>query len=425
MEKYKFKGGIVFGAAVTAFALVAGCSSSQKATLREPADFVENQDELSDATGFNAQAKRRFDAIMQRARAASADKRWEINPLHFKDYLARRFINRPDWEKYLGEKAKSGGEVNPAEVYQPAPKTWDQWQAVAENQVAVAARDGVQLNIGMLADWNGDALRGTTQSNVKVGKLKDHRNFGANVTRESALTHDEIKALESIRFPGDRHPALKWIPLYCRDELSEKKPLNGTSLECRGIKTAAELLQPFSAFWKKTQYELNRGELSEGDYPNFWFWYACWPRLSKSEFNQRERSCGMIEYPSPGSALSKLQGILDSIDDHFKRDGQDANGKLVDPIRFAAETQRKFVALHPFNKGNGRVSRWVMDYIMLRHGLPPILVKDMNQDLSTDNDQYVLQARQGVNEALKIMEDCLAKIESGEDVSRGACGSVD
>jgi hypothetical protein len=43
-------------------------------------------------------------------------------------------------------------------------------------------------------------------------------------------------------------------------------------------------------------------------------------------------------------------------------------------ISFAAEAYQKLVSIHPFSDGNGRVTRFVMDYALIRLGFPPALI---------------------------------------------------
>ena len=45
------------------------------------------------------------------------------------------------------------------------------------------------------------------------------------------------------------------------------------------------------------------------------------------------------------------------------------------PVVKAAFLHYKFVRIHPFDDGNGRVSRLLMNYHMLRNGYPPIIIK--------------------------------------------------
>ncbi len=50
------------------------------------------------------------------------------------------------------------------------------------------------------------------------------------------------------------------------------------------------------------------------------------------------------------------------------------NENKYDPIVFAAEAHARLVSIHPFRDGNGRVSRLVMNTILLQHGYLPISI---------------------------------------------------
>lgn len=39
----------------------------------------------------------------------------------------------------------------------------------------------------------------------------------------------------------------------------------------------------------------------------------------------------------------------------------------------------KFVRIHPFDDGNGRVSRLLMNYVLLKNGLPPVIIKSADK----------------------------------------------
>jgi len=80
-------------------------------------------------------------------------------------------------------------------------------------------------------------------------------------------------------------------------------------------------------------------------------------------------------------------------------------GKL-NPVIFAAQTYQRFVSFHPFENGNGRVSRLLMDYVLERFNVPPpILGKD------------ILDAVFPMS-PLKPQEDFLKKIIEGIEKSR-------
>ena len=51
----------------------------------------------------------------------------------------------------------------------------------------------------------------------------------------------------------------------------------------------------------------------------------------------------------------------------------------IHPVRFAAEAHYRLVKIHPFEDGNGRLSRLLMNLILMRGGYPPTLIKLENR----------------------------------------------
>jgi Fic family protein len=47
----------------------------------------------------------------------------------------------------------------------------------------------------------------------------------------------------------------------------------------------------------------------------------------------------------------------------------------VNPILLAAGFHHKFIQIHPFDDGNGRVVRLLMNYILMKFGYPPVIIK--------------------------------------------------
>jgi len=46
------------------------------------------------------------------------------------------------------------------------------------------------------------------------------------------------------------------------------------------------------------------------------------------------------------------------------------NKKKLHPVELAALVHLKFVTIHPFTDGNGRISRLMMNFILHKHGYP-------------------------------------------------------
>ncbi len=54
------------------------------------------------------------------------------------------------------------------------------------------------------------------------------------------------------------------------------------------------------------------------------------------------------------------------------------------PVILAALFHYKFVRIHPFDDGNGRISRLLMNYVLIKNNLPPVVIK------SADKSNYLM-----------------------------------
>lgn len=58
------------------------------------------------------------------------------------------------------------------------------------------------------------------------------------------------------------------------------------------------------------------------------------------------------------------------------------------PILLAAEFHYKFIRIHPFDDGNGRTARIIMNFILMQHDYPPVIIK------TDDRENYFAALRQ-------------------------------
>ncbi|MGO4546067.1 Fic family protein [Paenibacillus sp. 2TAB23] len=57
----------------------------------------------------------------------------------------------------------------------------------------------------------------------------------------------------------------------------------------------------------------------------------------------------------------------------------DSEKTQMHPIQLAALFHHKLAAIHPFTDGNGRVSRLVMNVILMKNGYPPAIIRNENR----------------------------------------------
>lgn len=82
----------------------------------------------------------------------------------------------------------------------------------------------------------------------------------------------------------------------------------------------------------------------------------------------------LFQYASPTETPIKMQELID-----WYRSEENA----IHALTLAAMLHYKFVRIHPFDDGNGRISRLLMNYVFLRNGLPPVIIK------SSDKKNYL------------------------------------
>ena len=48
-------------------------------------------------------------------------------------------------------------------------------------------------------------------------------------------------------------------------------------------------------------------------------------------------------------------------------------------VEIACMAHYRFVSIHPFGDGNGRISRLIMNYILIKHGYPPLVIRNTDR----------------------------------------------
>lgn len=84
--------------------------------------------------------------------------------------------------------------------------------------------------------------------------------------------------------------------------------------------------------------------------------------------NVKLKDGSMFEFASPLDVPIKIQELLTWL--HKELEKTDLH-----PIEIATFLHHRFVLIHPFDDGNGRTARLLMNYVLLRYGYPPVIVK--------------------------------------------------
>ena len=89
----------------------------------------------------------------------------------------------------------------------------------------------------------------------------------------------------------------------------------------------------------------------------------------KSSPNHVHTKTGEIFYfATPEETPAKMADLMDWYNEKIE-------DKDFNPILLAAEFHYKFISIHPFDDGNGRTARILMNFILMKFGYPPVIIK--------------------------------------------------
>lgn len=80
-----------------------------------------------------------------------------------------------------------------------------------------------------------------------------------------------------------------------------------------------------------------------------------------------------FEYASPEETPSLMYDLV-----NWYNKAESAGN--LSPIELAALFHYKYIRIHPFEDGNGRIARLIMNFILLRHGYPMIVIRSKTKD---------------------------------------------
>ena len=169
---------------------------------------------------------------------------------------------------------------------------------------------------------------------------------------ELLLIFDDAKGEHSLRELEEMKGSDVAFQLIKGLALEKERPLTE-----QNIKYLNEILL-VRPFWKDAltpDGQATRREIKVGEYKQ----YPNSVRLQNGE---------MFNYASPIDTPIKMAELID-----WYR--MEEEKKELSPVALAALLHYKFVLIHPFDDGNGRISRLLMNYVLFRNDLPPIIIK--------------------------------------------------
>jgi len=116
-------------------------------------------------------------------------------------------------------------------------------------------------------------------------------------------------------------------------------------------------------------------------------------------------------FATPEETPAKMQELVE----WFRKEKEKPE---INPIILAALFHYKFIRIHPFDDGNGRVARILMNFILMQYGFPPVIIK------TGDKENYFSVLQQADAEIFEPFIKYIAQnlIRSLELMVKGAKG---
>lgn len=238
-------------------------------------------------------------------------------------------------------------------------------------------------------------------------KLRLDWNFHSNHLEGNSLSYGETKALILFGITAAGKPlkdhfeitghdeAIKWV----EEVVKEDRPLTENFI--RQIHKLI-LKEPYEVWGKTTEGKPQSKKVKIGEY--------------KTTPNHVETITGEIfRFATPEETPAKMTDLIDWYRD--KKEDPETH-----PLLLAAEFHYKFIRIHPFDDGNGRTARILMNFILMQYAYPPVIVK------TEDKQNYFAALRQADAGSITPFIEYIGKNleQSLELMIRGAKGeSID
>ena len=226
-------------------------------------------------------------------------------------------------------------------------------------------------------------------------------NYHSNHLEGNSLTYGETKALilfgvtaggkpirDALEMTG-HNEALRWIEEIIREE----RPLT------------ENFIRQLHQLILKEDYQVD-AETPDGKPTKKWVRvgkYKTEPNHVKTVTDE------MFYFATPEETPAKMHDLMQWY--------REQSGK-IQPILLAAEFHYRFIRIHPFDDGNGRTARILMNFILMKFGYPPAIIK------TEDKQNYFAVLRQADVGVLAPFVEYIATnvVRSLEIMIRGAKG---
>ncbi len=206
-----------------------------------------------------------------------------------------------------------------------------------------------------------------------MDKFRLDWNYHSNNLEGNSLTYGETKALILFNITAQGKPFKDYVEIKGHDKaikwvlsiINQERPINnGFICELHQL----ILVKPYEVDTITPDGKPSKKMIIVGDY--------------KKTPNHVETKTGeMFWFATPEETPALMTDLTDWYRNQIEK-------KDFNPILIASEFHYKFIRIHPFDDGNGRMARILMNFILLTFGYPPVIIK------TEDKERYYSVLRQ-------------------------------
>ena len=235
-------------------------------------------------------------------------------------------------------------------------------------------------------------------------KIRLEWNYNSNRIEGNALTYSETELLLIHGRAEGGHPLRDYEEMKAHNvgiskvrEFAEDKEYCLTEADIRSLNLII-LKEPFWKEAKTPDGQPTRKQILPGQY--------------KNQPNHVRTATGEIfRFSLPEETPAKMRELME----WFRENIESPPASIVS---FLAELHHRFILIHPFDDGNGRIVRLWINYALMRFGYPPVVIK------SEDREGYISaiqKADTGNIEALAVYlgKSLISWLEIGVKAAKG------
>ena len=220
---------------------------------------------------------------------------------------------------------------------------------------AIARVDALRTELDAMRPLNADRLGAAMQ------RLRIEWTYHSNAIEGNSLDYGETRALLMHGVTAAGKPLKDHLDItghrealdYLEHVVQDAEPLTLT-----GIREMHKLLlgEPYESWAETPDGQRVRRTITPGTF--------------KTQPNHVLTATGETHYyASPEDVPAQMSDLVDLI-----RSTPD-----VHPLVFASDVHHRFAAIHPFDDGNGRMARLLMNLVLMRAGYPPAVLRHENR----------------------------------------------